>query len=383
MPGASTGSGAIAASINSNTNSSRRTGGNGYRNQPGANSALTRGNNPFTVNNKGLQGNYANQSAFSLGKALQGSNYQPLVLNTNLVRHAYLVKGVDSIQADINGYFNQPAIGDILSPDAKQNNAAAKQNQANIHALAGKIGKPAAGISKTNQKEKIPKIVKIKQATPLDLDWGLLTGVNTSGSFTPKKQNSNFYGSFPADIYFGLYGTYHFNDKWAVNIQAKALSPQNINGSYSHANGARADSGAVDSGKTIRVSDSRKIYFVSVPIHLVYKLNNYISIKGGPVINIPVKQLTGSTTFTPLAIKTDTTYYTSVNNQLKNTRYVPAVNFGLSAGVSLQYNRLSFEATYLKSISGLKVSSDFGSYKSNPGTLQLTIGFQLNKPKNK
>jgi hypothetical protein len=323
-------------------------------------------------------------SAANQHLGVQGGSYQPLLLSRHQSESFSLISGVDAIQTDLNKYFVQSTINDILYTDAKQRNALIRKNRAIIvRAIAGKTSKPSAGSSKTNQKDKKEKPAKAKTSSPLDIDWGLLMGANSSGSFTAKSQNSNFYGSLPVDIHFGLYGTYHFNDKWALNVQVKALSGQNFGGSYTHANGAKADSGAVDSGKTIRVTDSRKAYFVSVPIHLVYKLNNYVSIKAGPVINIPVKQSAGSTSFTPLAIKTDTPYYTSVNNQLKNTKYVPAINLGVSAGVSLQYNRLSFEATYLKSISGFRVSSDFGSYKSNPGTVQLTIGFQLNKPKNK
>ncbi|GAA3987814.1 PorT family protein [Mucilaginibacter dorajii] len=359
---------------------------NNYINQVTTNKSATNGSNIFSLNNNGL---------YSAGGALgyqngskQNKGYQPLVLAANFQTSQHLIPNLDSVQADVNNYFTQPALSNRLLPsfNANQNNYPAKQSSAAINAIVSKIRKAPTETVKTTQKDKNgkkEKTAKPRSASPINMDWGLLAGTNSSGSFTPKKQNSNFYGSLPVDLNFGLYGTYHINDKWAINVQARALNPQNISGSYSHANGAKADSGAVDSGKAIKVTDSRKAYFVSVPIHLVYRVNNYLSIKGGPVINIPVKQLAGTTSLTPLAIKKDTSYYTSVTNQLKNTRYTPAINFSLSVGVALQYNRFSFEATYLKSISGYKVNSDFGSYKSNPGSIQLGIGFQLNKPKNR
>jgi len=347
-----------------------------------ANSAQTL----YTGNRQPLGGTMPTSTPNGLTQG--NSNYKPSVLSVTFQKSYSKVSGIDSIQSDVNNYFTKPAINKILNSSAKGNNGMLKQTSARVNEIVGKITKSSpdllklkAGQKPKNGKQE--KVVKAKLSAPFNFDWGLLAGVNASGSFTTQKQNSNFYGSLPVDLNFGLYGTYHFNDRWAINVQAKALNPQKISGSYTHANGAKADSGAVDSGKTIRVTDSRKAYFVSVPIQLVYKLNNYLGLKAGSVINIPVKQITGTTSFTPLAIKTDTPYYTSVNNQLKNTRYVPAINVGVSAGVSLQYNRFSFEATYLKSISGFKVSSDFGSYKSNPGTVQLTVGFQLNKPPKK
>jgi hypothetical protein len=359
---------------------------NNYINQSAVNKLANNGGNVFNPNNSG--GYSASGTLGYQNGGQQNSGYQPIVLASNFQTSGHLIPNIDSVQTDVNNYFTQPAVNNRLLPffNANPKNYPEKQNAATINAIVNKIRKTsAAPTAKTTQKDKNGK--KEKQAktrlasSPINIDWGLLTGVNSSGSFTPKKQNSNFYGSLPVDLNLGLYGTYHFNDKWAINVQARALNPQTINGSYSHANAAKADSGAVDSGKAIKVTDSRKAYFISVPIHLVYKVNNYLSIKGGPVINIPVKQLAGTTSLTPLAIKKDTPYYTSVSNQLKNTRYTPAINFGLSVGVSLQYNRFSFEATYLKSLSGYKVSSDFGSYKSNPGSIQLGIGFQLNKPK--
>jgi hypothetical protein len=360
---------------------------NNYINQSVANKSANNVGNVFNPNN-GV-GYSANGTLGYQNGGQQNSCYQPLVLASNFQTSGHLIPNSDTVLADVNNYFAQPSMVNRLLPSfsANQKSYPAKQKTAVINAIVNKIRKtstvPAA---KTNQKDKSgkkEKAAKIRSTSPINIDWGLLAGVNSSGSFTPKKQNSNFYGSLPFDLNLGLYGTYHFNDKWAINVQVRALNPQNISGSYSHANAAKADSGAVDSGKSIKVTDSRKAYFVSVPIHLVYKVNNYLSIKGGPVINIPVKQLPGTTSLTPLAIKKDTPYYTSVTNQLKNTRYSPAINFSLSVGVSLQYNRFSFEATYLKSISGYKVSSDFGSYKSNPGSIQLGIGFQLNKPKNR
>ncbi|MES2279301.1 MAG: outer membrane beta-barrel protein [Bacteroidota bacterium] len=237
-----------------------------------------------------------------------------------------------------------------------------------------------SGSSKIDASGKPPKIKKEKKpknpndSSATNLDWGLLTGVSTSGSFTDKSQNKNFYGSLPVDLYLGLFGTYHVSDKLAVNLQVRGLTPQTISGGYSHANGSK-----VDSGKILQVTDSRKAWFVTMPVHLVYKFGDNFSIKAGPVINIPVRQISGSYTLSPTTLKKDTVYYTKTIKQLDAAKYDQKINLGLSGGIGLQYQRFNIEATYFKSFNGYKVISDFGNYTSNSGSVQITVGFKLNR----
>ncbi|QKJ28946.1 outer membrane beta-barrel protein [Mucilaginibacter mali] len=240
---------------------------------------------------------------------------------------------------------------------------------------------PGPGSSKidVNKPGKAPKEKKIKTPkspgdTLSNIDWGLLVGVNTNGSFTGKNQNANIYGSLPVDLYTGLFGTYHFNNNWGLNAQLWLYNPQNISGGYSHANGSK-----VDSGKVIQVSDSRKAYFVTIPVHALYQITDNLSVKFGPVINLPVKQINGSTSLTPSTISKDSSYYKKTITQINATKYQQQLNFGLSGGLQFNTGRLSIEATYLKNLGGYKVSSDYGTYTAGPGVLQFTVGFRLNK----
>jgi hypothetical protein len=202
-------------------------------------------------------------------------------------------------------------------------------------------------------------------------------GVNASNSFTPKAQNSNFYGSLPVDMYAGLYATYNFGSKLAVNIQLKGLNPLRFNGSYTHRNESK-----IDTNQTLSINDSRKAYFINIPVHLVYNITPNIHIKGGPVINIPIKQVNGSSTYQTSGVKKDSLgYYNTVTSKLNATKYNQKLDFGFSGGIGLQYQRLLLEATYNKSFNGYNIASELGSYHSNPGSVQITIGFQLNKPK--
>lgn len=255
------------------------------------------------------------------------------------------------------------------------------------HAERGSANQIKNPVSKNkaakNPSTKNAKVKKFKTAAarPLsaifaNVDWGILLGANSSGSFTPGAQNHNIYGSFPLDIYPGVFGTYHLNEKWAINAQVRLLTPLNLSGSYDNKNFSN-----VDSAQFVKVTDSRKAYFVNIPIHLMYKINNNISVKGGPVINLPVKQINANTSLQRLDINLDTVYFANTQNKIKTTRYDQRINFGLSGGLSVQFNRLIFEAWYQKSLSGYRVISDFGSYKSNPGSLQISVGFKLNNSK--
>ena len=178
------------------------------------------------------------------------------------------------------------------------------------------------------------------------------------------------------DLYFGLFARYNLNDTWAIDTKFNFLIPQSINGSYNHANNSK-----VDSGQLIKVTDSRKAYFVSIPLNLTYNAGNVISFKAGPVINIPVKQLSGVTTLLPAGIKKDSAYYSKTTTVLAGTKYQQNINFSLSLGAAVYLKRLVFEADYLQNLSGYQVKSGYGSFTSHTGSRQFSVGFQLNKPK--
>jgi hypothetical protein len=196
-------------------------------------------------------------------------------------------------------------------------------------------------------------------------EWGLLIGANSSGSFTPKSQNSNFYGSLPVDAFAGLYGTYDLSEKWGIGTQVRVLSPAMVKGRYAKSTYTqRTDT--INVVKTTYTNDSRKIYSVQLPLYAAYHATSNISFKAGPVISFPVKQFS-------------TAIIDSANRALlTGSRYDQKIDLGLSGGVSVRYKRLIFEATYLKGLTNHTITSDSLSYKTHTsGTLQFTIGIQL------
>ncbi|MFC0518300.1 outer membrane beta-barrel protein [Mucilaginibacter angelicae] len=335
-----------------------------------------------------------NQSAYMGSQSTQngliaGTNTMNSSPNSNFTQNGNSINGAFVLSANTtrigqssglnNNTFMQPQIfaNQPLSKfvidnpyyNKQGNNAQSKNSKSKNSASKNKLT--------INRKTKSAKISSGRSLSTVlaNVDWGVLLGANSSGSFTQSAQNSNFYGSFPVDIYAGLFGTYHLNNRWAINAQVRLLTPLNFSGSYTNENSG------VDSAKLVKVTDSRKAYFVSIPVHAVYKITNNISVKGGPVINIPVKQINGITNVRRLTDNIDTIFLANTVNQLKTTRYDQKINLGLSGGISFQFNRLSLEALYQKSLGGYNITSGFGNYKNSPGTVQISVGFKLNSSK--
>ncbi|MGF7082653.1 outer membrane beta-barrel protein [Mucilaginibacter sp. UYCu711] len=245
---------------------------------------------------------------------------------------------------------------------------------------------PAGSNKKTGPLiDKNAKPVKTKNQTKgtSALDWGILLGVNAPGSFTPKDQNKNIYGTLPIDAYTGLFATYNLNDKWAVNMQVKLLLPTIASGSYNHVYVTKGDTGQTIK-QTYKINDSRKIYSAQVPVHLVYKVNNNISVKAGPVINLPIKQFNGVNSINAASSITDTTgYLNRLADTVNTTTFNKKLSLGVSGGIGLSVNRFLLEATYYRALQQYKISSPIGSYSSGANHVQITLGFKLNKTKPK
>ncbi len=240
--------------------------------------------------------------------------------------------------------------------------------------------KPAKIKEEKPAKFRPTKTPKIKGNAYFDLDWGILTGVSIPGSFAPKAQNNNFYGSLPIDLYTGAFLTGNINDKWALDFQVKLLIPNKANESYDHIYTALNDTGGIVHN-TLKINESRKIYSAQVPVHLVYNISPNISLKAGPVVNIPLKYYRLSS-ITPASAFQDTAgYIGKLMDTLNAVKYETKLSFGVSTGLSYTYKRLRLEATYYFSPHQVRVTSPLSTYSKTGNNLQISIGFKLNKPK--
>ena len=209
-----------------------------------------------------------------------------------------------------------------------------------------------------------------------DFAFHLIVGVNPSGSFTARNQNINFYGRFPVDVFFGLTGSYNFSDQWGASIGIRALTPRNISGSYTHKNDSK-----IDTLQTLNISDSRKLYFLDFPVNLIFKPSSDFNIKAGMVFSIPVQEANGNSTFQTGKLKKDTLYYNNVNQLINKATYTGGLIFSVSAGVGYEHGRFNFDASYVRDLNLVPITSPLGGYKAGSNEFLFTVGFRLNKLK--
>ena len=226
----------------------------------------------------------------------------------------------------------------------------------------------------------ITKTTKIKTHTSFNLDWGFLAGVSIPSSFTSKNQNKNFYGSLPVDAYTGLFATYNISDKWAVDMQVKLLIPNKANETYNHIYTTKGDTGQTLQ-HSFKITDSRKIYSAQIPIHLVYNVTPAISVKAGPVINLPIKFIGLSTVNTIGVFKDTVGYINRLIDTVNSVNFEKKVTVGMSGGIGYNYKRIKLEATYYYNPQPIKISTPLRSYTNSTNNLQITLGFKLNKIK--
>ncbi|MDB5003306.1 MAG: hypothetical protein JWQ34_1531 [Mucilaginibacter sp.] len=235
-----------------------------------------------------------------------------------------------------------------------------------------------AFVDPANARALIAVKTKDRSALALPLDWGILAGINSPGSFTPANKNNT--NGVPFDAYAGLFATYNLNNKWAINLQTRLPTPHPVSGIYSHTEEGKADTGKTFQTVNSKITDSRKMYTADIALHLLYNVTPTIGVKAGPVLTLPLKQANGvSSVSTSGSPKDSAAYYTKLTEAINSTNIEKKIRYAISGGVSLSYKRLLLDATYYHSFQTQKVSSSLGNYTSNTNSLQITIGFRLNK----
>jgi len=240
---------------------------------------------------------------------------------------------------------------DIVNKQTAQNNALNKNQSAKSGKLQGKSVKNRSGNSKFE----------------LDLRLGYNTGAGSSA-------------------YPGISAGIFFTPKIGVLVGADVMAARTLSGSY---NNKMQLTYRVDTGKSgirqsgqIIISGSRKIYTIDVPVTAHYRINQNISLYGGPVISIPAKANAIKPTLTKLANSNDTTR-SLVAPYVSATTINTKPDFGFTGGIQLNFNRFFISGSYLQDMQSYTISSGLGSGKiSRYHTVQFGIGYRLFKPKN-
>ena len=220
-----------------------------------------------------------------------------------------------------------------------------------------------------------PKPRNNRQHTYSKFGIAIESGVNSGkGSTTP---------------YAGLYGSYGVTPQFSISIGGNIFSSRIIRGKYSigkYQYITQDDSGHITShtANGLFVTTSQKISTIEIPLIASYKLTKWLSIKGGPVISVPIKTGAINNTLSPVGSPLDTVpAFKVLLGTVSSTSILNKVNFNLSGGVLISIDRLYFDASYVQSTGPYTTYSSLGSGNTYYHYLQLGIGYKLfqSKPK--
>jgi hypothetical protein len=234
-------------------------------------------------------------------------------------------------------------------------------------------GANATAKGKSNTKDKTNRFKN--NTTNSKFTLGIIAGVNISG----------IPGGGTSPI-FGMTSSYSLTPKVSVAIGANLLQ-KTISGTYTNSNYKYTT--IIDTNKQvthtadkIMVSSSRKIYTIDIPLFVSYQASNWISLIGGPVINIPTHLEKIKNVLNPISNPVDTSSaYKTILSVASSTTISNKINFSVFGGVKLDFKRLFIEGDYLWGINPNTVSSSLGKNKVYYRSYQFGVGYYLFKPK--
>ncbi len=257
----------------------------------------------------------------------------------------------------------QPPKADSSKKAANKGSSAPKQTTTTNAAIA--TNKPSPQTSTKNTRQ--PAYSKFEVA----IEAGINSG---KGSTTP---------------FAGLYGSYAVDPKFSISIGGNIFSSRSITGKYSigkYQYTTQDDSGHTTShtASNLLVTTSQKLHTLEVPLMASYKLTKWLTIKGGPVISIPIKTGAINNTLAPVGSPLDTARaFKTLSSTVNGTAITNKANFNLSGGVLINIKRLYFDATYVQETGPYTIFSSLGSGNTYYHYLQIGIGYKLfqSKPK--
>lgn len=268
---------------------------------------------------------------------------------------------------------NKPAGNAPIVQLSKADSAKATVNKVNS------APKQATTTNAANLKNKPPTQTSTKntrQQAYSKFEVTIEAGINSGkGSTTP---------------FAGLYGSYAVDPKFSISIGGSIFSSRIITGKYSiskYQYTTQDDStGLITShtAKNLVVSTSQKLHTLEIPLMASYKLTKWLTIKGGPVISIPIKTGAIHNTLSPVGSPLDTARaFKTLLSTVNSTGILNKVNFNLSGGVLINIKRLYFDASYVQETGPYTTYSSLGTGNTYYHYLQIGIGYKLfqSKPK--
>jgi hypothetical protein len=248
------------------------------------------------------------------------------------------------VGADVTGTDNKPNPVSVSSSNDKPDNR----------------GRAGSLINMGKQKNKAVKSKKLKNKQIQDIvtppyNYGLELGLNTRSNTT---------------AYFGMFGTYALSKRWLVNAGLRINTPRQLSGEYTHASYI-----SPDTLKPFKITDTRKIMVLDIPVNLEYKISNLISIKAGPVISFAVKQSAKNSKVTVNDLR-DTVYHSKQIAADLNDTKVTKVNVGFNGGISFHLKQFDINGQY-QVLTPYSIKSNLGAYRNTYHTFQVGVGYRF------
>ena len=242
--------------------------------------------------------------------------------------------------------------------------------------------KPIGKIVRLNIKEddfdnkKLQTKIKIWKIFKL-VDYGLLVGLNNPDSYYAYNQGSNIYATPPVSPFFGIYTNYKLYNKWTISAQMKFMVPRNTKVEYQFPNVILPDS-----IKFLKDVNSKKIYTIDLPIHVVYNLTNQISLFAGPTLILPVMVIDVNDQVSSVSYDNQKLNYYSFSAPGPDKYLSGKPTYGLSAGGNYKIGRYNFGIVLDRSLTGIENGSNYGSSNTILSSFQFSFGISLKKPSN-
>jgi len=221
----------------------------------------------------------------------------------------------------------------------------------------------AGGFSKITVKKQSSssksKSIKNQNSGTGAFDFGFEGLSNTSGAGT--------------NLVFGVFGSAQLNTKWQVNTGLRIDLNRPLSGTITHPSYNQPDT-------VFKVTDSRKVNTISVPVNFEYKVSNMVSIHAGPQFSFSAGQSSHSNKLQAITNYRDTLGHSySIDSALKYNS-ISKFNVGISGGVSIRVSpHFYIEGLYQQNITPYNVNTGLGNYKQYYHSVQLGIRYTFKK----
>ena len=173
---------------------------------------------------------------------------------------------------------------------------------------------------------------------------------------------------------FGIWGSFALNPKWQIITGIRYDRNMTLQGDITHKSFA-----PVDSLYSFKVSNSRKISSITIPVTIAYKLTDKVSLTGGPLIRYSASQSKITNKLGTVANIRDTISKSNAIDSLLQFNSINKVTVGLAAGVSIRLNRFYIDGRLQQNITPYKVNTGLGNFQQNYRSFQIGIRYTIKR----